>query len=79
MTDVRYVPSLRKNIISLGTLEAKGFVVSMRDGILRVTSGALMVMKSTKNNNLYYFQDSIVIGIVATVSNEDVDSETTKL
>ena len=79
MADVRYVLSLRKNLISLGTLEAKGFVVFMRDGILRVTSGALMVMKGTRNNNLYYFQDSIVIGIVATVSNEDVDSETTNL
>ena len=79
LTDVRYVPSLRKNLISLGTLDAKGFTVSMRDGILKVTSGALVVMKGTRKNNLYYFQGNTVIGMAATVSDEDVDSETTRL
>ena len=53
LTDVRYVSSLRKNFISLGTLEAKGFVVSMRDRILKITSGVLMVIKGTRKNNLY--------------------------
>ena len=27
MTDVRYVPKLKKNLISLGTLESKGLVM----------------------------------------------------
>ena len=55
LTDVWYVPNLRKNLIFLGTLDAKGFVVSMRDGILKVTSSTLVVMKGTRRNNLYYF------------------------
>ena len=52
--------------------------MSNQDGIW-VTSGAHVVMKGTRKNNLNYFQGSIVNGIVATVSDEDVDSETTML
>ena len=79
LIDVWYVPNLRMNLISLGTLEDKGFAVSMRDGILIVTSGALMVMKGTRKDNLFYFQNDTIIGIIATISNEDVDLETTRL
>ena len=63
LTDVRYVPSLKKNLISLGALESKGLVVTMRDGILKVTSGALVIMKGIRKNNLYYYQGSTVIGV----------------
>ncbi|GMI79054.1 hypothetical protein HRI_001574700 [Hibiscus trionum] len=71
LTDVRYVPSLKKNLISLGALESKGSIVTMRDGILKVTSGALVIMKGIRKNNLYYYQGSTVIGAVAAASGED--------
>ena len=38
LRDVRYVPKLKKNLISLGALESKGLVVMMRDGVLKATS-----------------------------------------
>ena len=79
LTDVQYILSLRMNFISLGILKAKGFAISMQDGILRVTSGTLVMMKGTKKNNLYYFQGSTIIGIAATVFSEDVVSKTTRL
>ena len=53
LIDVQYVSSLRKNLISLGTLEAKGFDVSGQDKIMIVTSNTLMVMRGTRKNNLY--------------------------
>ena len=34
LKEVRYVPELKRNLISVGALEALGFVVSIRDGIL---------------------------------------------
>ncbi|KAG8502454.1 hypothetical protein CXB51_000383 [Gossypium anomalum] len=75
LTDVRYVPSLKKNLISLGALESKGSVVTMRDGVLKVTSGALVILKGIRKNNLYYYQGSTVIGAVATASdNKELDS-----
>ena len=34
---VRYVPQLKRNIISVGVLETLGLVVSIRDGVLKIT------------------------------------------
>ncbi|KAH9659027.1 hypothetical protein KPL70_023708 [Citrus sinensis] len=79
LTDVCYIPSLKKNLISLGVLESKGLAITLRDGLLKVVAGALTVMKGTRRNNLYYFQGSTVIGSASTVSEKDADSEATKL
>ncbi|KAG6413676.1 hypothetical protein SASPL_126390 [Salvia splendens] len=80
LKDVRYVPQLKKNLISLGALESKGLVVMMRDGILKVTSGALVMLKGVRKNNLYYYQCSTVVGTVATAtSSNKKDAEATKL
>ena len=68
LTDVRYVLKLKKNLISLTTLEYEGLVVIIQDGVLNVISGALLVMNDTRRNNLYYYNGSIVIEVVATVS-----------
>ncbi|KAE8675008.1 hypothetical protein F3Y22_tig00111708pilonHSYRG00539 [Hibiscus syriacus] len=78
LTDIRYVPSLKKNNISLGVLESKGSVVTMRNGVLKVTSGTLVMMKGIMKNDLYYYQGSIIIGAVATASGGD-NLDTTQL
>ena len=52
LTDVRYVPKLKKNLISLGALESKGLVVIIRGEVLNVISNALFFMKDTRRNNL---------------------------
>ncbi|KAE8682936.1 ABC transporter G family member 13 [Hibiscus syriacus] len=75
LTDVRYVPSLKKNLISLGALESKGSVVTMRDGVLKVTYGAHVMIKGIRKNNLYYYQGSTIIGAVAAASGgNDLDA-----
>ena len=43
---MRYVPQVEKNLISVGTLEALGHGVSIRDGVLKMTRGSMMVLKS---------------------------------
>ncbi|KAI3462209.1 hypothetical protein Pfo_018872, partial [Paulownia fortunei] len=58
----------------------KGLVVTMRDGVLKATSGALVVIKGIRRNNLYYYQGSTVIGTAsAAISNNDKDFEATRL
>ena len=79
LTDVRYVPSLKKNLISLGVPETKRLTITLRDGLLKVVAGALAVMEGIRRNNLYYFQGSTVIGLASTVSRKDADSKATKL
>ncbi|GJT28914.1 retrovirus-related pol polyprotein from transposon TNT 1-94 [Tanacetum coccineum] len=39
---VRYSPKLKKNLISIGTLESKGFKVRAKDGVMKIISGVLV-------------------------------------
>jgi len=54
LKEVRYVPQLKKNLISVGALEALGHGVSVRDGVLKMTRGSMVVLKDVRCNNLYY-------------------------
>jgi len=40
-----YVPQLKKNLISVGALEAKGLRGTLGEGILKMFSGSLVVLK----------------------------------
>ena len=42
---VRYVPQVKKNLISVGALDALGNGVSVRDGILKMTKASMVVLK----------------------------------
>ncbi|KAK3030465.1 hypothetical protein RJ639_039150 [Escallonia herrerae] len=53
LIDVRYVPELRKNLISLGTLDSNGCSYRATGGVMRIMKGALVVMKGLKQNSLY--------------------------
>ena len=79
LTDDRYIPKLEKNLISLGTLESKGFTIIMQNGILKVVSGALVVMKGIRRNNPYLYQGSTAVGTAAIVSDADKVAEMSRL
>ena len=53
LCNVRHVPDLRKNLISLGVLDDLGYSYSSKSGIMKITKGALMVMKGQKVRTLY--------------------------
>jgi len=40
LKDVKYVPQLKRNFISVGTLKALGLAVSIRDGVLKMVKGS---------------------------------------
>ncbi|KAK3020186.1 hypothetical protein RJ639_047130 [Escallonia herrerae] len=79
LTDVRHVPELRKNLISLGTLDSNGCSCRAAGGVMRIMKSALVVMKGLKQNSLYLLQGSTVTGAAAIASSFDIDSDTTKL
>ena len=69
LKEVRYVPQLKRNLISVGTLEALGLMASIRDGVLKMTIGSMVVMKDVHQN----LKGSTVIGQVETsISLDDV-------
>ncbi|KAL5768311.1 hypothetical protein ACOSQ2_015094 [Xanthoceras sorbifolium] len=79
LSDVRHVPDLKKNLISLGTLDSNGCKFSAEGGVLRVSKGALIVMKAKKAGSLYILQGSTITGSAAVSESSMPDSEVTKL
>jgi len=73
LKEVRYVPQLKRNLISVGVLEALGLMVSIRDGVLKMIKGSMVVMKGVRWNNLYYLKGGTVTGQVETSISSDDD------
>jgi hypothetical protein len=48
LIDVRYVLKLKKNLIYLGVLDSGGHKFTCQGGLLKVSKGALVVMKEIK-------------------------------
>nr|GEV19068.1 retrovirus-related Pol polyprotein from transposon TNT 1-94 [Tanacetum cinerariifolium] len=73
---VRYSPKLKKNLISVGTLESKGFEVRAKDGVMKIISGVLVVMKGIRKiNNTYHYKGRMIIGTIEAVTDGDRNSE----
>ena len=71
LKEMRYVPQLKRNFISVGALEALGLVISIRDGVLKMIKGSMVVMKGVRRDNLYYLKGSTVTGQLETSSSSD--------
>ena len=74
LKEVRYVPQLKKNLISVDASETLGLEVSIRDDVLKMTKGSMVVLKGVRRNNLYYLKGNIITGQVVTLIDSDDDS-----
>lgn len=45
LSDVKYVPDMKKNLIFLGTLDKNGYKYSSKGGVMKVSKGGLVIMK----------------------------------
>ena len=50
--DIKHVLDLKRNLISLSTLDAKGYKYTIEGGVLKISKGALVVM--SKDNHVIY-------------------------
>jgi len=73
LKDVRYVSQLKINLISVDILEALGLEVSIRNWVLKMIKGSMVVLKGVRRNSLYYLKGSMVTGQVTTFTNSDND------
>ena len=53
LNEVRHVPSLKKNLISIGQLGGEGCVTTFTDKTWKVTKGSLVIEKGEKVDTLY--------------------------
>lgn len=56
LSDVRYIPKMKRNVISLSVFDDKGYKFSSGDGVLKITKDSLVLIKADmrKENGLYY-------------------------
>ena len=52
--DIRHVPDLKRNLISLSTLDTKGYKYTGEGGVLKISKGALVVMKGYQKIAMLY-------------------------
>ena len=75
-SNVQHVPDLKKILISLGTVDFKGYTFSAKGGVLSVHKDYPIVMKGKKVNTLYIFQYCTVTDAVVSLL-EDLNLDTT--
>jgi hypothetical protein len=76
LEEVRHIPDMRKNLISLGTLDSKGYSYKSENGIMKVSKGAMIVMIGQKiSSNVYKLLGNTILGgVAAVVESEDDDT-----
>jgi len=78
--NVRHVPALKKNLISLGTLDALGLTYSSGGGKIKICKGSLVVMRGEKlSNNLYKLMGDTISGGAAIFTPEISEDDSAHL
>ncbi|XP_058085240.1 probable glutamate carboxypeptidase PLA3 isoform X2 [Magnolia sinica] len=62
LIEVRHIPNLKKNLISLSAIEAIGCKFTGVNSVLKVSKGALVVMRAQRHDNLCRLIGSTSIG-----------------
>ncbi|CAN0906841.1 Retrovirus-related Pol polyprotein from transposon TNT 1-94 [Linum grandiflorum] len=72
LRDVRHVPDMRLNLISVDKLDGEGYFHTFNNGQWKLTKGALVVARGKKESKLYVMETKI--SLEATNSMEIVDT-----
>nr|GEW91039.1 hypothetical protein [Tanacetum cinerariifolium] len=78
ITRVRHVPYLKRNLISLSTLEANGCKYSGDDGVMKIFKGPLVLLKAIQSGGLYVLRGTVVYSTVG-VATSKVSLDDSKL
>ncbi|KAK9724586.1 hypothetical protein RND81_05G084700 [Saponaria officinalis] len=68
LNEVRHVPLMTNNLISLSTLDYKGFGFQGECGVLNVYTGSNVILRGIKHDALYYLQGSTLSDSIVTAS-----------
>ncbi|MBA0787132.1 hypothetical protein Gotri_027611 [Gossypium trilobum] len=59
-SDIRYVPDLRKNLISLSILDLEGYKINIKSSDIKVSRGDVILLIGKRTSNLYILEGSTV-------------------
>ena len=54
LTEVRYIPDVKRNLVSLRVLEMKGCIFKSENGNMVVSKDGKKLMEATRIHSLYY-------------------------
>lgn len=74
LTSVRYIPELKRNLISLGTLDRAGYNYKVEAGVMKIYKGSLLKLKGILENGLYVLQGCSASSSLNTVFVNDTKS-----
>ncbi|KAK2414734.1 secreted RxLR effector protein [Trifolium repens] len=73
LKNVRYIPELKRNLISISMFDGLGYSTRIERGVMRISHGALVIAKGSKMNGLYILEGSTVISNACVTSVENAD------
>lgn len=79
LSSVRFIPDLRRNLISLGTLDKMGYKYGSENGVMKVFKGDIPVIKANLRNGLYHLQGEVVNGLSGVVYTVPMNDDKTQL
>ncbi|GJW87534.1 retrovirus-related pol polyprotein from transposon TNT 1-94 [Tanacetum coccineum] len=74
LNNVRYISELKRNLISLGTLEKEGYTIKMQSGKVKVINGSRVVLSGTRRTNCVYSLDGHAVAGELNASVDEKDS-----
>ncbi|KAL1535775.1 Retrovirus-related Pol polyprotein from transposon TNT 1-94 [Salvia divinorum] len=70
---VRYIPKIKRNLISLGLLESKGCSFNSESGVLKVMKNSRVILEARRKNSLYYLMAETLTGSVNSAQSSSLD------
>ena len=58
---VRHVPDLKRNLISLGMFDKMGYSIRLESGYLKILDGSKTVLKGNRKNRVYVLNGEIIV------------------
>ena len=62
LTQVMFVPELKRNLISIGMLNQTSYVIKVEKEVLKVIKGSIVIMKCIKQNDMYVLDGHTTVG-----------------
>ncbi|KAH9770122.1 Integrase catalytic domain-containing protein [Citrus sinensis] len=73
---VRHIPELKRNLISLGMMDQMGCIIKLESGVLKILNGSTLVMKGTRKNGVYVLDEESVTWVSNAIESTAIDKTT---
>ncbi|MCO5564685.1 hypothetical protein L7F22_018352 [Adiantum nelumboides] len=60
--DVRFVPGIKKSLLSIGQLDTSGYPITFGGGIRKMLKGSMQAAKGNEKGTLYYLHSKVLPG-----------------